>query len=133
MQHTVAAPFYQLLCSAVLTGGHSTAPLLPVDPQLAQWGPLLASIRPPRTFSPAVGVIPLILASVIKRIRYLEFIDLALLMGGIDQEEASLSSGSDAPAAPPAKVPKKSMMAITYMTSWVQAFSRFMALLLSTT
>jgi len=44
------------------------------------------SIPPPRTFSPAVVVsegIPLILARVIKRIRYREFIDLALLMGGI--------------------------------------------------
>jgi len=115
--------------------------MLPVDPLLGLRGPPLPPLntasapQPPRVMSPSVVVtegIPPVSARLIERIRRWEFIDLALMLESADQgDPPAASSGCTSPSTPPAKNSRKAPSPIRDLTSWLQAYSRFMAVLLS--
>ena len=141
VQRTAVALLVGCYHCSFYIGSRSAAPLLPADPLLALRRPPLpplsqsAAPQPPRVMSPSVVVtegIPPVSSQVIGRIRRWEFIDLSLLLEGADTGETSTSmDGCMAPSTPPAKTPRKSPSPIRDLTSWLQAYSRFMTVLLS--
>ena len=121
-----------------LSGGRSAGPLLPVDPLLGARGAPLPPVSslpdlPQLSRGPSLVVaegIPPVSTRLIEKIRRWEFIDLAQLIGGADSSEGS-SSMVEGHIVTQAKSPRKSPSTITDLATWLQAYARLMAVLLS--
>ena len=132
MQRTVAVLLAIIILIVCFCSGGCSArpPALPLDPLLAAQGAPLPSVPDPVQLSrgPSSVVtegIPPVPTRLVEKIRRWEFVDLIQLIEGPDPNESS----SDSHSGTSSKSSKKST--ITDLATWLQAYARLMAVLLS--